>query len=93
MLSASSAGRGVQIGGIIGPARGGPVLYSYVGRRGVAAVVWRAVLPVWCWCEVWPVWAAVWGCCPLLYSYVGRGGVRSPTGAGIICPARGVVVA
>ncbi|MFQ7014848.1 MAG: hypothetical protein ACLRRU_11065 [Faecalibacterium sp.] len=44
MLSASSAGRGVQIGGIIGPARGGPVLYSYVGRRGVAAVVWRAVL-------------------------------------------------
>ena len=26
-----------------------------------------------CWCEVWPVWAAVWGCCPLLYSYVGRG--------------------
>jgi hypothetical protein len=30
------------------------------------------------------------GCCrPLLYSYVGRGGVRSPTGAGIIGPARG----
>lgn len=28
-------------------------------------------------------------CCPLLYSYVGRGGVRSPTGAGIIGPARG----
>ncbi|MBS6620712.1 MAG: hypothetical protein KH315_00840 [Faecalibacterium prausnitzii] len=29
-------------------------------------------------------------CCPLLYSYVGRGGGRSPTGAGIIGPARGV---
>ena len=28
-------------------------------------------------------------CCPLLYSYVGRGGARSPTGAGIIGPARG----
>ena len=28
-------------------------------------------------------------CCPLLYSYVGRGGGRSPTGAGIIGPARG----
>ena len=40
---------------------------------------------VWCWCEVLPV------CCrPVLYSYVGRGGVRSPTGAGIICPARPV---
>lgn len=42
--AASSARRAVQIGGIIGPARGCPVLYSYVGRRGVAAVVWRAVL-------------------------------------------------
>ena len=74
--------------GIIGPARGGPVLYSYVGRRGAAAGVWRAVLlsgaAVWCWCEVLPV-----RCCPLLYSYVGRGGGRSPTGAGIIGPARG----
>ena len=30
--------------GIIGPARGGPVLYSYVGRWGAAAGVWRAVL-------------------------------------------------
>ena len=39
---------------------------------------------VWCWCEVLPGC-----CCPLLYSYVGRGGGRSPTGAGIICPARG----
>lgn len=39
MLSASSAGRGVQIGGIIGPARGGPVLYSYVGRRGGAVLL------------------------------------------------------
>jgi hypothetical protein len=29
------------------------------------------------------------GCrCPLLYDYVGRGGARSPTGAGIIGPAR-----
>ena len=42
--AASSARRAVQIGGIIGPARVCPVLYSYVGRRGVAAVVWRAVL-------------------------------------------------
>ena len=39
---------------------------------------------VWCWCDVLPVC-----CCPVLYSYVGRGGVRSPTGAGIIGPARG----
>ena len=77
---ASSARRAVQIGGIIGPARGGPVLYSYVGRgRGWYGAGGAAV---WCRCEVWPVWAAVWGCCPLLYSYVGRGGVRSPTGAG-----------
>ena len=84
---ASSARRGVRIGGIIGPARGGPVLYSYVGRgRGWYGAGGAAV---WCRCEVWPVWAAVWGCCPLLYSYVGRGGVRSPTGAGIIGPARG----
>jgi hypothetical protein len=85
---ASSARRGVRIGGIIGPARGGPVLYSYVGRgRGWYGAGGAAV---WCRCEVWPVWAAVWGCCPLLYSYVGRGGVRSPTGAGIIGPARPV---
>nr|UVY41010.1 MAG: hypothetical protein [Bacteriophage sp.] len=84
---ASSARRGVRIGGIIGPARGGPVLYSYVGRgRGWYGAGGAAV---WCRCEVWPVWAAVWGCCPLLYSYVGRGGARSPTGAGIIGPARG----
>ena len=86
--------------GIIGPARpvrgdlssgAGcccPLLYSYVGRgRGW---YWAGGAAVWCRCEVWPVWAAVCGCCPLLYSYVWRGGVRSPTGAGIICPARGV---
>ena len=88
---ASSARRAGQCGGIIGPARGGPVLYSEVGRgRGWYGAGGAAV---WCRCEVWPVWAAVWGCCPLLYSYVGRGGVRSPTGAGIIGPARGVGVA
>lgn len=39
---------------------------------------------VWCWYDV-----RAGCCCPLLYSYVGRGGVRSPTGAGIIGPARG----
>ena len=39
---------------------------------------------VWCWYDV-----RAGCCCPLLYSYVGRGVVRSPTGAGIIGPARG----
>ena len=38
---------------------------------------------VWCWYDV-----RAGCCCPLLYSYVGRGGGRSPTGAGIIGPAR-----
>ncbi|MFR5706730.1 MAG: hypothetical protein ACLUEF_13550 [Faecalibacterium prausnitzii] len=77
--------------GIIGPARCGPVLYSYVGRRGVAAGVWRAVL------LSGAGMGRGRGCCPLLYAYVGRGGVRSPTGAassarrgrrrGVACPA------
>lgn len=70
-----------------------PVLYSYVGRgRGWYGAGGAAV---WCWCEVWPVWAAVWGCCPLLYSYVGRGrgaavvfiGRARPHRGGASCPA------
>jgi hypothetical protein len=70
--------------GIIGPARGGggarPVQRSAAGGRGIIGPAWpvRGDLSSGAGC-----------CCPLLYSYVGRGGVRSPTGAGIIGPARG----
>jgi hypothetical protein len=99
------AGRGVDSVALIGAARGEdrrrgssarrgrcPVLYSYVGRgRGWYGAGGAAV---WCWCEVWPVWAAVWGCCPLLYSYVGRGrgaavvfiGRARPHRGGASCP-------
>lgn len=60
------------------------------GGRGKAA----GGAAVWCWCEVWPVLAAVWGCCPLLYSYVGRGrgaavvfiGRARPHRGGASCP-------
>ena len=70
--------------GIIGPARGGggawPVQRSAAGGRGII-------------CPARPVRGNLSSgagcCCPLPYSYVGRGGVRSPTGAGIIGPARG----
>ena len=65
----------VSRGGIIGPARGGAVLYSYVGRGGGCRGRMAGGAAVWCWYGVRA------GCCPLLYSYVGRGGVRSPTGA------------
>ena len=84
-------GGGDGIGGIIGPARGGAVLYSYVGRGGGCRGRMAGGAAVWCWYGVRA------GCCPLLYSYVGRGGVRSPTGAassarcglsGAICSAR-----
>ena len=99
------AGRGVDSVALIGAARGEdrrrgssarrgrcPVLYSYVGRgRGWYGAGGAAV---WCWCEVWPVWAAVWGCCPVLYSYVGRGrgaavvfiGRARPHRGGASCP-------
>ncbi len=75
-----------------------PLLYDYVGRRGAISYRRGAVLSyiamwgggrmaggaaVWCWYDV-----RAGCCCPLLYSYVGRGGGRSPTGAGIIGPAR-----
>ena len=69
------------------PARGGrrgaicPA--SSVGGRGIIGPAWpvRGDLSSGAGC-----------CCPLLYSYVGRGGGRSPTGAGIIGPARGCPV-
>ena len=94
------AGRGVDSVALIGAARGEdrrrgssarrgrcPVLYSYVGRgRGWYGAGGAAV---WCWCEVWPVWAAVWGCCPLLYSYVGRGRGASVVFIGRARPHRG----
>ena len=82
-----------RIGDRLSPVRSGvagcccPLLYSYVGRgRGWYGAGGAAV---WCWCEVWPVWAAVWGCCPLLYSYVGRGRGAAVVFIGRVRPHRG----